>query len=86
MQAVKVHVRLTEDGKIKLDGLPFKKGDELEMILLALAPRQSPYMTAGDLLESDLIGMWANRTDIVDSAVFARKLRETAQRRDIGTD
>jgi len=86
VRAVRVNVTVSEDGKIALDGLPFKKGDELEMILFtstAIVPR---YMTAGDLLASDLIGMWADRSDIGDSVEFARKLREAAQHRDLGID
>jgi hypothetical protein len=39
-------------------------------------------MTAADLLNSDLVGLWADRTDIGDSREFARRLREKAQTRD----
>ena len=42
------------------------------------APRQ---MTARDLLQSGLVGLWADRTDINDSVVFARQLRERAEQR-----
>ena len=42
------------------------------------APRQ---MTARDLLQSGLVGLWADRTDISDSVVFARQLRERAEQR-----
>ncbi len=38
-------------------------------------------MTGKDLLNSGLVGMWAKRKDIQDSAVYARKLREQAQTR-----
>ena len=38
-------------------------------------------MRAKDLLNSGLVGMWANRQDIGDSVAFARKLREQAQTR-----
>ncbi len=38
-------------------------------------------LTLGDLLESPLVGMWADREDIVDSAEFARELRKRASRR-----
>ncbi|MCI0476264.1 MAG: hypothetical protein L0Y55_08455 [Anaerolineales bacterium] len=38
-------------------------------------------MTARELAASEIVGMWADRTDIGDSAAFARKLREQAQRR-----
>ncbi|MBI4631747.1 MAG: hypothetical protein HY740_08555 [Chloroflexi bacterium] len=43
-----------------------------------LAPRQ---MTARDLLQSNLVGLWADRADIGDSVVFARQLRERAEQR-----
>jgi hypothetical protein len=39
-------------------------------------------MTAADLLNSDLVGLWSDRTDIGDSGEFARRLREKAQTRD----
>ena len=38
-------------------------------------------MTARDLLESGLVGMWADRNDIDDSLAFARRLRREAERR-----
>ena len=34
-----------------------------------------------DLLESDLIGLWANRPDMGDSVDYARSLRQRASRR-----
>lgn len=37
--------------------------------------------TAKDLLNSEIFGMWADRTDIKDSAEFVRELRERAWRR-----
>ena len=38
-------------------------------------------MTAKDLLESGLAGIWKDRDDIKDSLAYARKLREQAQNR-----
>ncbi|HXF86064.1 MAG TPA: hypothetical protein VNK49_11815 [Anaerolineales bacterium] len=38
-------------------------------------------MTGKDLLNSGLVGMWAKRTDINNSATYARKLRVQAQSR-----
>lgn len=37
-------------------------------------------LRAADLLQSGLIGMWADRTDIGDSRAFARRLREQTRR------
>ena len=38
-------------------------------------------MTARDLLESGLVGMWADRKDIDDSLVFAQRLQRQAETR-----
>ncbi len=48
--------------------------------MVAIHMRQY-YLTAGNLLHSNLIGLWEDRKNIYDSASFARQLREEAQRR-----
>lgn len=40
-------------------------------------------ISLGDLLNSDLVGMWEDQEDIVDSVEFARKLRRRASRRNL---
>ncbi len=40
----------------------------------------SDEFTVGDFRNSGLLGMWKDRNDTEDSAVFARQLREEAQR------
>lgn len=40
-------------------------------------------LTAQDLLQSDLVGMWADRQDIGDSLEYARTLRHVAEQRGI---
>jgi hypothetical protein len=39
------------------------------------------HLTVRQLRQSELIGMWKDRDDIRDSAAYARRLREQAQRR-----
>lgn len=39
-------------------------------------------LSSRQIRRSALIGMWKDRDDIKDSAVFARQLREEAQRRE----
>lgn len=39
---------------------------------------QARLQTLGDILDSDLFGLWADRDDIGDSVEFARQLREEA--------
>jgi len=43
-------------------------------------------MSGADLLGSELIGMWADRTDITDNHEFARQLRSKAEHRRGNTD
>ena len=38
-------------------------------------------LTARNLLESELVGLWADRDDIDDSLAFARRLRHEAENR-----
>ena len=42
---------------------------------------QKRSLTAADLLESGLVGLWADRSDIGDTREFARRLRDQAQTR-----
>ena len=83
MEAIRLHKVVERDGEILVTGLPCKKGQYVEMILLiepSARPRR-PYLTARRLLHSGLIGLWKDRKDIEDSAAYARQLREQAQRR-----
>jgi hypothetical protein len=47
----------------------------------AVQETESRPLTASDLLESGLVGIWADRSDIGDRQEFARRLREQAQTR-----
>jgi hypothetical protein len=82
MEARRIHQLVETDGEITVRGLPCKRGQQVEMILLldeeAKAAGELP--TAQDLLGSGLVGMWADRTDIGDSSGFARTLRARALR------
>ncbi len=62
-------------------------GNVLEFVVsLRRATKQGdsadlPIVTAADLANSDVVGLWADRADIPDSREFARQLREKAQQR-----
>jgi hypothetical protein len=47
-------------------------------------PPAAPVLTARDLLQSSLVGIWADRADLGDSREFARRLREQAEHRGRG--
>jgi len=83
MEAIRLHKLIEKDGQIMLKNLPFKKGQAIEMIVLIESnDKSAPQpLTAKQLRTSSLIGLWKNREDIKDSAVYARQLREIAQNR-----
>ena len=83
MHAIRVQQVVTKDGEILVTGLPYKKGQFVEIILLPepLKLFSRVGLTAPQLRQSGLIGLWKDRDDIQDSAVYARQLREQAQRR-----
>jgi hypothetical protein len=82
MEALRVEQVLERDGEIELTGLPYKKGQLLEIILLSHPKKNKrPRLTVGQFRKSGLIGLWKERDDIQDGSVYARQLREKAQNR-----
>ena len=83
MEAVQVKQVIIKDGEVLLTGLPFKKGQSVEIIVFPqpTTPLPRVRLTVGRLRQSGLIGLWQNRDDIGDSSAYARQLREQAQQR-----
>jgi hypothetical protein len=81
MEAIHLQRALRKDGEILVTGLPYKKGENIEMILLLNRPSKKPRLTARTLMESSLIGLWKNRKNIKDSSTYARQLRDQSQKR-----
>lgn len=72
----RIHATIEHDGELHLTGLPFKKGESIDVQIDSLNPSApEPRMTARKLRES-VLGLWKNRTDIGDSLAYARQLRE----------
>jgi hypothetical protein len=76
-----IHIRtiVERDGEILIQGLPCKKGQQVDVSLQIPAehPRTTP-LTARALLDSELVGLWADRDDIYRSDDYTRRLREQA--------
>jgi hypothetical protein len=57
----------------------------LAEVIVVIVPTQKrvpePSATAGDLVESPLFGLWADRDNIGDSLAYASQLRSQAERR-----
>jgi len=80
VEALRVEQILERDGEIEVTGLPFKKGQLVEIILFP-HPRKKkrPRLTVGQFRKSGLIGIWKDRNDMPDSPDYARQLREEAE-------
>ena len=81
MEAVQVQQVIAKDGEVLITGLPYKKGQSVEIIVFLRPTTLPPHerLTVGRLRRSGLIGLWKDRDDIGDSSVYARQLREQAQ-------
>ena len=77
MQAIRLQQTIEKDSEIHLSDLPVFQGQEVEVIvLISPLPEPKKTFTARQLLNSGLIGVWENRTDIKDSLTYARQLRD----------
>ena len=83
MKTIRMKKEIENDGEIHMTGLPCKKGENVELILLIKNGTDKPPLTARKLLNSGIVGMLSDRADIEDSSKYARSLREKAERRNI---
>ena len=80
MQAIRLQQTIEKDSEIHLSDLPVFQGQEVEVIvLISPLPEPKKTFTVRQLLDSGLIGVWENRTDIKDSLTYARQLRDQSQ-------
>ena len=82
-ETIRIEQVIERDGEVVLTGLPFRKGQRVEVLVRSDMPEPAPRrrLTGRDFLESGLAGMWRDRDDLGDSSQFTRGLREAAQRR-----
>ena len=85
MQAIRLKRTIKKSGELHLTNLSVVEGQHVELLLLFTSnmktTKSKKRLTARQLLNSNLIGMWTDRIDITDSAEYAHQLREQAQRR-----
>lgn len=70
-----------QDGELRFTQPPQLPEGAQVVLIVVEADQPKPGLTLGALLDSPLVGMWADREDITESAEFARQLRERASRR-----
>jgi hypothetical protein len=81
MQAIKIMEIVKKDSELKMSGLPLRKGQRVEMIVMTEPLiTESVGATAQNLLKSKIVGLWKDRP-IEDSAMYARILRDETQDR-----
>jgi hypothetical protein len=66
--------------------IPAERWGEVLSFIQSLKQEGKAAFTAADLLQSGLVGLWADRGDIGDSREFARRLRREAETRQGTTD
>ncbi len=87
MKAVTLSAKVSSDGVLRVQvPVGIEEADKEVQVTVELLPRHPANapkrpLTAVDLLQSDLVGMWADRDDFGDDHAFARNLREQAQTR-----
>lgn len=76
------------NGQIEFSDKPdLPEGAQVIVVVVGKADEPSEVtkpagITGAELAVSEIVGMWADREDITDSAEFARQLRERASRRE----
>lgn len=82
MEAIRVQQTIQKRGELVIRNLPVEKGQQVEVLLLYSSSETTrrPRMTARQLLQSNLIGLWKERQDILDGPSYARQLREEAKK------
>jgi hypothetical protein len=78
MIAVVVRGMITPDGKLEVELPADLQPGQVEV---EIRQHEVEGVALKDLLESGLVGIWAERTDITDSVEFSRALRRRASRR-----
>jgi len=78
-----LRTRIPEDRAVLLQLPPDVPVGDAEMVVVVVPTARERLSTGRDLLDSEVFGMWADRTDIEDSVEFARRLRDAAWTRGV---
>jgi len=78
MEAIRREEAITKDGQIHITGLPYRRGDVVEIIILPHVGKAEvqPRLTVRQLRQSGLIGLWKDRNDVEDSSIYAQQRQE----------
>jgi len=79
MATIILHGVITSDGLLEFD---MPEGLTPGPVEIEIRQPELQGITLGEVLNSGMVGMWSDRSDIEDSVECARKLRRRALRRD----
>jgi hypothetical protein len=84
--AIRKKTKVKPGGVVEISDEGLEPGSSAEVIVFVeqtegADAEGAAEMTAADLLESGLVGLWADRSDMTDSAALARDLRREAEHR-----
>ncbi len=81
---ITIRTSIPESRTIEVALPPDTPTGDAEVVITVVPDAPPRRSTAQDLLDSEVFGMWADRTDIADSAEYARELRTRAWARHAG--
>jgi hypothetical protein len=82
MRSVTIKTTIPDDHRLVVDLPPDLPAGPAEVVVTPVPAEEARQAwTLGELLTSDLVGMWKDRTDIRVSLDFARQLRQEAEGR-----
>ncbi|HBI45733.1 MAG TPA: hypothetical protein DDY78_23200 [Planctomycetales bacterium] len=64
-----------------LHQIPEERWEQVLSFVQSLNPGERAIYTGADMLQSGIVGLWADRDDIGDTREFARRLRRQAENR-----
>jgi hypothetical protein len=73
MEKIVIHGEVTPDGELRIELPKDLPVGRLKITLESDEPESFKGITLGELVNSELNGLWADRTDIEDSVEFSRQ-------------
>jgi len=73
------------DGKVFVpdEPLDLAKDQKVELVVRLIAQDSKRHMTGREFATGEWVGMWADRTDIIDSTEYVKELRRRIERREL---
>ncbi len=81
-RAINITTDVPESREVRIILPPDVPTGLVDLTVLVMPSCEASIRTLGDLRQSEFFGLWQDRSDVADSAEFARSLREAAWNRE----